>query len=223
MGRVMSPQPGLTPPQFAARAWNFLAVVLVLILAYATWHFSGLWTAYVLAALRDNSHNPDFIRYSTAIAVVALVQAVTTVGVVMLTRRFLPARTAASFGFVAPTAAQMIFATKVAVVLVVVNIVVTALFNLAIGPHTDPYVDSSAGHRNVSWGDYAKGVLTAAVATPIVEETMFRGLLFAGLVQVAPPWLAALVSALIFALWHQDPYRLLPVTVIGLGLAYAYY
>jgi uncharacterized protein len=71
--------------------------------------------------------------------------------------------------------------------------------------------------------DYGNDLLTSSVATPIVEETLFRGLLFAGLVQWVPPWLAAAFSAMVFALWHEDPLGLPPLIVGGLFLAYAYY
>lgn len=52
---------------------------------------------------------------------------------------------------------------------------------------------------------------------------MFRGILFAGLVQWVPAWLAAIVSALLFSMWHGEPYRIVILAVMGLGLAFAYY
>ncbi len=96
---------------------------------------------------------------------------------------------------------------------------------IRVDPNDAAYQASAAvfysHHRGVV--DYLSDVIDSSVATPIVEETMFRGLLFAALAQWLPAWLAALISSLAFALWHQEPYRIIPLTIMGLGLAYIYY
>jgi hypothetical protein len=65
------------------------------------------------------------------------------------------------------------------------------------------------------------GVL-AILAAPIAEETFFRGFLFAGLRAHWGTFWAALASAFLFALLHFDVGSIVPFTVIGMLLAYAY-
>jgi len=65
------------------------------------------------------------------------------------------------------------------------------------------------------------GVL-AVLAAPIAEETFFRGFLFAGLrVRWGTFW-AALASGLLFAAVHFSLGSIVPFTVIGMLLAWAY-
>jgi len=65
------------------------------------------------------------------------------------------------------------------------------------------------------------GVL-AILAAPIAEETFFRGFLFAGLrVRWGTFW-AALASGLLFAALHFSLGSIVPFTVIGMLLAWAY-
>ena len=144
-----------------------------------------------------------------------------TVGVVLLLRRLLPAPTPVSLGFALPKRSQLFFAAQVAVGMVVMNAVIQGMINRSIGSYADPGIAWMAPHRGIV--DYCNDILVGSVATPIVEETLFRGLLFAGLAQWVPAWLAAPFSALVFALWHQEPYGILQLTVMGVWLAYAYY
>ena len=65
------------------------------------------------------------------------------------------------------------------------------------------------------------GIL-AVLAAPIAEETFFRGFLFAGLrVRWGTFW-AALASGLLFAALHFNLGSIVPFTVIGMLLAWAY-
>jgi membrane protease YdiL (CAAX protease family) len=61
-----------------------------------------------------------------------------------------------------------------------------------------------------------------AVTAPIVEEIAFRGYLFAALTRWRGPWLAAIVSGVLFGAAHMAAYPpelLPPLAVFGLGLA----
>ncbi|MEN9360379.1 MAG: hypothetical protein RL095_1914 [Verrucomicrobiota bacterium] len=63
-------------------------------------------------------------------------------------------------------------------------------------------------------------VLVATVGAPLMEEVIFRGLLYSGL-RHQMNWLpAALVSAAIFAVIHFDPWQFLGL--FGLGFAFAF-
>ncbi len=62
--------------------------------------------------------------------------------------------------------------------------------------------------------------LAAAIGAPLVEEVIFRGLLYSGLRQKFD-WLpTALISSFIFAFVHGDPWQFLGL--FGLGFAFAW-
>lgn len=63
-------------------------------------------------------------------------------------------------------------------------------------------------------------VLYAVVGAPVIEELLFRGALVPPLARRLGPALAAVVSGLLFGLAHaSDPVAVLPLTVLGVGLA----
>lgn len=64
--------------------------------------------------------------------------------------------------------------------------------------------------------------LLALLAAPLAEETFFRGFLFPGLRNRWGAWRAALASGLFFALLHFNVGSIVPFTVIGMLLAWAY-
>lgn len=64
--------------------------------------------------------------------------------------------------------------------------------------------------------------LTAAVAAPIFEETLFRGFLLPSLTRYFPVWGAIGLSALIFALAHLSLSEVLPLTTLGIVLGIIY-
>ncbi|HOF88143.1 MAG TPA: type II CAAX endopeptidase family protein [Armatimonadota bacterium] len=63
-------------------------------------------------------------------------------------------------------------------------------------------------------------VVVAAVMAPLVEETLFRGLLFRALNARLAFWPAALISALLFAAGHALLLALLPVMLLGMLFAF---
>jgi hypothetical protein len=60
------------------------------------------------------------------------------------------------------------------------------------------------------------------VGAPIVEETLFRGFLFAKLRMHLPFVFAAALSGSFFSLAHGDPGLVIPFTLVGMLLAYTY-
>jgi len=63
----------------------------------------------------------------------------------------------------------------------------------------------------------------ASVAAPFFEELFFRGLIFNALRARLSFWPSALVSALIFAGAHGDPWAFFPLCGVGICLAYIYW
>ncbi|MEI7829129.1 MAG: type II CAAX endopeptidase family protein [Prolixibacteraceae bacterium] len=66
------------------------------------------------------------------------------------------------------------------------------------------------------WG----GILRVVILAPIVEELIFRGVIFSGFQRIYPSFLAIFFSALLFALFHLNPWQLLPTFLLGLLLGF---
>jgi membrane protease YdiL (CAAX protease family) len=66
------------------------------------------------------------------------------------------------------------------------------------------------------------GVMSMVMLAPIVEETIFRGLLFGALVQRLGVLASALITALIFGAVHGDPILFPTLAALGFVAALAY-
>jgi membrane protease YdiL (CAAX protease family) len=61
------------------------------------------------------------------------------------------------------------------------------------------------------------------ILAPVIEETIFRGVVFVGLRRYVPFWIAAVISAIAFAYWHSNALPLQMLIVIGMfGLCAAW-
>ncbi len=65
-------------------------------------------------------------------------------------------------------------------------------------------------------------LFTAAVAAPVFEEILFRGFLLPSLTRYMPIWGAIALSSLIFSAAHLSFSEVLPLTVLGAILGFAY-
>jgi membrane protease YdiL (CAAX protease family) len=68
--------------------------------------------------------------------------------------------------------------------------------------------------------DKIAGFVAIVILTPVIEEVIFRGIIFRGLRTTSPFWLAAIVSSSLFALAHGQWNVALDTFVLGLVLAY---
>ena len=73
-------------------------------------------------------------------------------------------------------------------------------------------------------GPVVIGILAVVVVllVPLAEEVFFRGFMLSGLVGRLGTVGAAIVSSLVFALFHIDPKMMLPIFVTGLLFAWLY-
>ncbi len=69
------------------------------------------------------------------------------------------------------------------------------------------------------WG----GILRVVILAPVVEELIFRGVIFSGFQRIYPGFWAIFFSALLFALFHLNPWQLGPTFLLGLMLGYVRY
>ena len=60
------------------------------------------------------------------------------------------------------------------------------------------------------------------IEAPILEELLFRGVLFGGLSKIMPLWPAILLSGLVFAVIHINAATLIPLWFLGAAFAWLY-
>ncbi len=66
-------------------------------------------------------------------------------------------------------------------------------------------------------------LITLAVGAPLMEEIVFRGILFSVAARFTHPVYAAVSTGAFFAVIHNSLYALLPLTLLGTALAFAYH
>lgn len=64
--------------------------------------------------------------------------------------------------------------------------------------------------------------LSVLFAAPLVEEPLFRGVVFRGLASAVPAWAAAAASGFLFALVHVNAASFLPLWYLGAAFAWLY-
>ena len=64
------------------------------------------------------------------------------------------------------------------------------------------------------------GIMRVVILAPIVEELIFRGVIFSGFQRIYTSSLAIFFSALLFALFHLNPWQLGPTFLLGLLLGF---
>jgi membrane protease YdiL (CAAX protease family) len=115
-------------------------------------------------------------------------------------------------------------------VLVGIGIVIGSASILVAAMQLDPGLQERLEEQATEIGpepwQMAVMVVALVVLAPLGEELIFRGLLLRGLVRRMPFWVAALVSAVMFAAAHLDAYALWPraiaLVLTGLVLAWIY-
>ncbi|MCL2024634.1 MAG: CPBP family intramembrane metalloprotease [Coriobacteriia bacterium] len=66
-------------------------------------------------------------------------------------------------------------------------------------------------------------VISVVVLAPVIEEIIFRGVFLSALDTFMPPWLAIVLTSVIFALYHASTWALVPNIVLALVLGYLAY
>ncbi len=86
-------------------------------------------------------------------------------------------------------------------------------------PSTDVYTKLLG---ETTWLTYLLNLLLAVVLAPLVEETLFRGIIFGSLRTYFGKWTAAAISAALFSALHLQVYGFFPRFILGLVLAHLY-
>ncbi|MFO7896383.1 MAG: CPBP family intramembrane glutamic endopeptidase, partial [Candidatus Cloacimonadales bacterium] len=88
-----------------------------------------------------------------------------------------------------------------------------------IYPIPESYLEAMENLVKMSDFSLWKSLLIIALLPGICEEILFRGFLINGFTKRGF-WSAVIISAILFAIIHLDPFRFLPVTVLGIWLGY---
>lgn len=120
----------------------------------------------------------------------------------------------------------LVFALKAALPVTFVTILVsvacaTALEKLSGVKLADqPLVDFFRGSSPVAAKSIV--VLLVVVEAPLLEEPVFRGIMFRGFARSMPMWAAMLLSGFLFALVHVNAATFIPLWFIGIAFAWLY-
>ena len=114
------------------------------------------------------------------------------------------------------------FVVLVAYAFLIVGEFTTLLLPTQTGIWKDLFDELNKSIEKV-FNNHIVGFLMVAVAAPILEETLFRGILLRALLKKFNPYKAILLSALAFGIFHMNPWQFLYATVLGLFLGYMYW
>ncbi len=98
-----------------------------------------------------------------------------------------------------------------------ITVAIVSAFIGPIGEETQQSYDNMFGDETT-----LSMFLFIAVATPIIEEIVFRGLIHGRLRRVMPKAASVLLSSVFFGLCHGELYRIVYATLLGLILAVFY-
>jgi sodium transport system permease protein len=101
---------------------------------------------------------------------------------------------------------------------VIVAAIISQVINL-IYPFPESYLENLQKVINMSNFPLWKNILIIAVLPGICEELMFRGFIIRGF-EKRGFWSAIIITSLLFAVFHLDPFRFIPVGVLGIWMGY---
>ncbi len=92
---------------------------------------------------------------------------------------------------------------------------------------TVPTISQSLEQFDESWSDlesdpYLAVLISVVIAGPIVEELLFRGIVFRYFEKICPGLFPAVLSGIAFGLWHGEPVQVVYTTLIGVLLGMIY-
>ena len=115
------------------------------------------------------------------------------------------------------TKKKMVFAVLVVVVTTCIGIGLNNIISMT------PLVSISVGYQEANAGFYGSTLvlelLSSALFTPILEELVFRGILFTRLKGVMPRVFAVPISAILFAMMHFNIVQFIYAFLLGIVLA----
>lgn len=102
-------------------------------------------------------------------------------------------------------------------------VVLAAIVAVATGAMSSDATESAAAAESVRRNALLITILTTVIIGPIIEEIIFRGILFPALLQKYSPLIGGLFTALIFAAAHIDPTRIALLLPLAFYLSFMRY
>ena len=142
------------------------------------------------------------------------------VAIVLVTGMFSATRANLGLGR-PPRATDFLIGLGAGLALVAVSALFSSLQERWLGPHPQLAIQIIKSHTGLA--SFAFDFVTVALAAGVCEEIMFRGVVFTALVQRMPLVWAAVLSGLLFAAAHLDPWSFVELWAVGIGLGLLYY
>lgn len=80
----------------------------------------------------------------------------------------------------------------------------------------------NTGSKNIAGGNAFGTFMIAVVCAPIIEELLFRGIVFQSIRKVGPAWIAILISSVLFGAYHLNIVQATYATLMGIVAAIIY-
>ncbi len=90
-----------------------------------------------------------------------------------------------------------------------------------------PLIEESMQSHIDNWSSidtqpYIWSLLSVVVIGPIVEELLFRGLVFHYLEQIRGGWFPIVISGIVFGIWHGEPVQCVYTAIMGIAFGVVY-
>ena len=179
----------------------------------------GLCTGLIMAATQDGLETPEPITIIFGLVASAIVQ-LTLMWLYLRRDGRMEALGLNDFGKIA-----LQRATGLGILLVIAAMA----FNLVYATYVIPDVGMQEEMAKILAGiartpiNMAAMLFAIAIAAPVVEELLFRGLLQNALAKYVPIWGAIILSSFLFALVHLQPYAIPGLMSLSIAFGYLYH
>lgn len=187
-------------PASVAKPWGLVATFSLGFIALLTGQMAALaalswWFGAKLSGM------PDFSGDGVAVTLVIVVSTPVQVGLLALFAQRRGIGTADYLGWTWPRRSEVVFGVAAIIAVIVVTNIVSWLLGRGLVTQFQSDIYRTAGAAG--WLPMLWLWLAVVVATPIGEETLFRGFLFRGWLRTPrDAWPVIVLSALLFALIH---------------------
>lgn len=215
MGKIQMRDPAMTAME--REPFPALLPTLGFILLYFA--LQGVSTAVIIAATQSTSTTPEPISIIWGLLASAVIQ-LSLMGLYLRKDGRAEALGLHDFGKI-----PLHKATGLAILLVAVAMA----FNFVYATYVIPGVDMQADMAKILASiartplNMAAMFFAIAIAAPVVEELLFRGLLQNALTKYVPVWGAIILSSFLFALVHLQPYAIPGLMSLSIAFGYLYH
>ncbi|OLU36700.1 CPBP family intramembrane glutamic endopeptidase [Ileibacterium valens] len=188
-----------------------ISFALSLVLGFFMGFFLSVFLPYTGDSIYEVTTNVVLLGATAASAIAAIAYGRKAFGIQIEKTEFSPVKN--WMDYIRKTCMCYSLTVPLLVLVSGISLVLELLFGLYI---------PEAGNVNYSIGGESVYFITAVIAAPILEEIVFRGLIFKALKKYSLSF-AMFFSALCFGLLHMNLFQGIPVFAMGILLAYFYH